>query len=67
MRPPKRTSSRGRSAPRILGPAARRSEATLEIQAGAVSDIAIQGLINDWIAPMIADHIIESIVKARDR
>lgn len=32
-----------------------------------MSDIAIQGLINDWIAPMIADHIIESIVKARDR
>lgn len=60
MEPRKRTSSRRRSAPRILGPPARRNEAALEIQAGGVSDTAIQGLVNDWIVPMFVDRIIES-------
>ena len=40
---------------------ARKDQAVLRILDGAVSDTAIQGLVNDWIAPMIVDHIIESI------
>jgi hypothetical protein len=51
--------------PRKREPAAHRGQAVLEIQASAVSDIAIQGLVRDWIAPMIADRIIEKTLKAR--
>lgn len=32
-----------------------------------MSNVAIQGLVNDWIAPMIADHIIENVLRARNR
>jgi hypothetical protein len=40
----------------------RSTEATLEIAAGAISDVAIQGLAVDFIVPMVVDRIIEAIV-----
>jgi hypothetical protein len=67
MRRPEQASSRGSPAQRKRESPAHRNQAVLEIQAGAVSNVAIQGLVNDWIAPMIADHIIENVLRARNR
>lgn len=43
-------------------PKTHRVQALIEIQPGAVSDIALQGLVNDWIAPMIVDNIIAAML-----
>ena len=40
------------------GERGRRNEATLEIGAGAVSDAAIRGLLDDWLIPMIVEDLI---------
>jgi hypothetical protein len=40
----------------------RRNQATIEIPCGTLSDTAIQGLVDDWIAPMVVDCIIERMV-----
>lgn len=44
-----------------------KDQTALEIQVGVVSDTAIQGLVSDWIASMIVDRIIETVLKAAHR
>jgi hypothetical protein len=55
-----------RKSPELLTVTSRNSprstEATLEIAAGAISDVAIQGIAVDFIVPMVVDRIIERIV-----
>jgi hypothetical protein len=41
----------------------RRNEPALEIQAAALSDDAIQGLVDDWLVPMIVDQLVEALLK----
>src|SRR5450432_418054 len=62
MRHPK-TSSRASSVPKKCDPMPHRGQAVLEVQVGAVSDIAILGLVDDWMVPMIVDRIIESMME----
>ena len=40
---------------------ARRNQAALEISEDALSDKAIQGLVDDWIVLMIVDQLIEKL------
>jgi hypothetical protein len=67
MRHPKQASSPGSPVLKEHEPMAHRGQTALEIQVGVVSDIAIQGLVSDWIAPMIVDRIIETVLKAARR
>jgi hypothetical protein len=55
---PKRASSRGTPAQKERAKPVRQNEALLEVQVEAVPDAAIEGLVHDWIVPMIVDAII---------
>ena len=49
-------------------PAARRSprnQADLEVNADIFSDAAIQGLLDDWLVPMLVDQLIEALLATR--
>jgi hypothetical protein len=39
-------------------------QTALEIQVDALSEDAIQGLVEDWLVPMIVDQFIETVLKA---
>jgi hypothetical protein len=56
------SSPRSRRDLRKRKPVGRKGQALLEIHDDAFSDNAIQALVDDWIVPMIVDHIIESTV-----
>jgi hypothetical protein len=51
--------------PRKREPAARRSQAQLEIHADAFSDEAIKGLVEAWFVPMVVDNIIERMIGSK--
>jgi len=43
------------------GKTKRRNQATLEFDANALSDEAIQGLVDDWIVPMIVEELVRRL------
>jgi len=44
----------------------RHNETVLDIPSDTYSDEAIQGLVEDWIAPMIVDQIIEEVLRPQE-
>jgi hypothetical protein len=44
----------------------RLNQPALNIQANALPDAVIQGLVDDWIVPTIVDQIIKAMVKRGD-
>ena len=53
--------------PQDRKPTKRRNQAALEIQADVFSDISLQGLVDDWLVPMIVDQLIETMLKVKLR
>ena len=53
--------SRRASESMVCRDGARRNQAALEISEDALSDKAIQGLVDDWIVLMIVDQLIEKL------
>ena len=45
----------------------RRNETGLDVCGEVFSDAALQGLIADWIVPMIVDNIIDEMIKQGSR
>jgi hypothetical protein len=44
----------------------RLNEVHLEIESDAISESAIEGLIKDWIVPMIVEKTISSVIASAD-
>jgi hypothetical protein len=42
------------------------NQPTLDIQANALPDAAIQGLVDDWIVPTIVDQLIKAMSREGD-
>lgn len=42
------------------------NQPALDIQANALPDAAIQGLVDDWILPIIVDQLIKTMPKKDD-
>jgi len=55
------------SVPRKRKASVHQGQTVLEILPDTLSEIAVQGLADDWIAPMIVDQIIEGILNRRLR
>ena len=52
-------------APATRRNARRSNEAALEIDPNAIRDEAVQGLLDDWLVPVIVESFIETILKRR--
>jgi hypothetical protein len=44
----------------------RSNEEVLEIAPEVLTDGVIEGLVNDWIVPMIVDRLISAVLEGRD-
>jgi len=44
----------------------RRNQPAVEIQADALPNSAISGLLEDWIVPFVADRVIQTMLHERD-